>query len=33
VVLLGLLKLPFVIVSAWISLFAQIVAFTHSGNN
>jgi hypothetical protein len=33
VVLLGLLKLPFVIVSAWISLFAQIVAFTHAGNN
>ena len=31
VVLLGLLKLPFVIVSAWISLFAQIVAFTHAG--
>jgi hypothetical protein len=31
VVLLGLLKLPFVIVSAWNSLFAQIVAFTHAG--
>jgi hypothetical protein len=31
VVLLGLLKLPFVIVSAWNSIFAQIVAFTHAG--
>jgi hypothetical protein len=30
IVLLGMLKLPLVIISAWFQLFSQIVAFTHA---